>query len=265
MKAMILCAGKGTRLGKLTTHTPKPMLEMGGLPMLEHILINLRKHDIVDIIINLHFMPHVIRDYFGNGLRIGMNISYTYEKGLLGTAGAIKNAESLFKNEDYFMVHYGDILTNQNFTEMLSFHQSKKALATLLVHQRRESNSIVEMNHEGCLTSFLERPTTEEKKNKISHWVNSGIYVFSNTILEMIPPSRKLDFPADIFPNLIKTGRVYGFPLKGWRYAIDSPEKLNEVKQEFATMLPKPQYVIPAKAFRQAQGPERSRRTGIQK
>ena len=114
MKAMVLCAGYGTRLGDLTKETPKPMLPLLGRPLLSYILAHLRDQGFTEIAVNLHFRPEAVRDYFGDGSRLGVRLTYFSEPELLGTAGGLKNAACFFDHKPFF-VHYGDILTNQDF------------------------------------------------------------------------------------------------------------------------------------------------------
>ena len=142
MKAMVLCAGYGTRLGDLTREIPKPMLSLGRRPMLEYILCHLKRHGFNQIGLNLHFMPDTIRGYLGDGSRWGLEVEYSHEPNLLGTAGGTKKMETFLRRANFgrpepFLVHYGDVVTNQDLTAMFDFHRQRKALATLLVHERR--------------------------------------------------------------------------------------------------------------------------------
>ena len=230
MKAMVLCAGLGTRLGELTREIPKPMLAIQGQPLLAYLLGNLRKHGFDQVAINLHFNPEMIRGHFGDGSTIGVHLTYSHEPKLLGTAGAVKNVAEFFRNEPAFLVHYGDILTDQDFSEMLAFHRERGALATLLLHQRLKSNSIVNLDDTGRITGFLERPDEKSREGQSSRWVNSGVCICAPEVLDVIPAGVACDFPRDIFPKLIATNRVYGFGLTGYRCAIDSLERLAEAR-----------------------------------
>lgn len=230
MKAMVLCAGLGTRLGELTREIPKPMLAIQGQPLLAYLLGNLRRYGFNQIAINLHFKPELIRDHFGDGIRDKLELTYSYEPNLLGTAGGVKNMEVFFRGESAFLVHYGDILTDQDFTAMLAFHRERRALATLLVHQRLKSNSIVNLDETGRITAFLERPDEKSRAGQLSRWVNSGVCICAPEVLDTIPAGVPCDLPRDIFPKLIASGRVYGFGLTGYRCAIDSPERLAEAR-----------------------------------
>jgi len=230
MKAMVLSAGYGTRLGELTSTLPKPMLLLQNRPLLEYILVNLARCGFDDIIINVHFMPEVIQEYFKDGSGLGIKLSYSYESELLGTAGGVKRVESFFRGEKDFLVHYGDVLTDQDFSGLLEQHRKRKALATLLLHQRAQSNSIVSMDNEHRITGFLERPSENERKNVLSPWVNSGICICSPEVLALIPKDISYDLPRDVFPKVINSGRLWGFPINGYRCAIDSPERLEDAR-----------------------------------
>ena len=231
---MVLSAGYGTRLNDLTRDTPKPMLRLQGRPMLEYIICHLARHGFNQIAINLHFMPDMIRDYFGDGSRLGVELVYSYEPELLGTAGGIKKMADFLGASEAFMVHYGDVLTDQDFTAMLRFHRERNALATLLLHQRKHSNSVVSLDERGCIIGFLERPTEEARRGVHSPWVNSGICICDSQLLDEIPADVSCDLPRDIFPKLVDGGRLYGFPLSGYRCAVDSPGRLVEARAAIA-------------------------------
>lgn len=236
MRAMVLSAGYGTRLGDLTRETPKPMLCLQGRPMLEYIICHLARHGFNQIAINLHFMPDAIRDYFGDGAHWGVELVYSYESELLGTAGGVKKVEEFLGAGEVFLVHYGDVLTDQDFTAMLHFHREHDGLATLLLHQRACSNSVVSLDKEGRIIGFLERPTEEARRGVQSPWVNSGICICDPQLLDEIPADVACDLPRDIFPELVDSGRLYGFPLSGYRCAVDSPARLAEVRAAIVEM-----------------------------
>lgn len=234
MKAMVMCAGYGTRMGDLTRELPKPMLLLQGYPLLAYIISHLARHGFDQIVINLHFMPQVIRSYFGDGARWHVGITYSDEPELLGTAGSLKKMEQTLGQGDAFLVHYGDILTDQDFTAMLRFHREHRALATLLLHQRARSNSVVGLDEEGRVIGFLERPSEHARRGLDSPWVNSGVCICDSEFLDAIPANVPCDLPRDIFPKLVDTKRLYGFPLSGYRCAIDSPERLAEARAALA-------------------------------
>jgi mannose-1-phosphate guanylyltransferase len=234
MKAMVLCAGYGTRLGRLVEAVPKPMLRLGDRPILEHILRHLARHGFDQIAINLHFRPEVIREYFGDGSRWAVRLVYSHEPELLGTAGGLKKMADFLGGSEPFLVHYGDVVTDQDFTAMLGFHRRQPALATLLVHQRARSNSMIALDHQQRIVSFLERPSDHQRAALASPWVNSGIALCDPRLLDAIPTTGVSDLPRDVYTPLVATSRLFGFPLTGYRCAIDSPERLDEARDAIA-------------------------------
>jgi len=236
MKAMVLCAGYGTRLGDLTREIPKPMLRLGRRPMLEYILCHLKRHGFDQIGLNLHFMPEAIRDYFGDGSRWGLRIEYSYEPQLLGTAGGTKKMETFFRPApggvpEPFLVHYGDVVTNQDFAAMLDFHRRRKALATLLVHERGRSNSVVSVAADGRIERFLERPSESERSTIAASWVFSGIAICEPELLDRVPAEKSCDFPRNVFVPLAGQQALFAFPLASKRCAVDSPQRLEEARR----------------------------------
>ena len=230
MRAMILCAGFGSRLGSLTKNIPKPLLPIEGKPILAYIINNIVLHGYDNIVINLHYKAGMIENYFGDGRNFGARIRYSFEEKLLGTAGGVKKMEAFFKEEENFLVHYGDVVTNQDYLNMFKFHQSKKSLATLLLHRRKKSNSIVDMDKDNKIIQFIERPTNYSGDMGTGIWVNSGVYLCNRDILGLIPEDAACDFPRDIFQKYVSQKPFYGYPLEGTRIAIDSQERLKEAQ-----------------------------------
>jgi NDP-sugar pyrophosphorylase family protein len=233
MRAMILAAGAGTRMGDLTRATPKPLLDVGGTPILGHILNNLARYGFRQVVVNLHHHGDAIEAHCGDGSRYGVAITYVREDRLLGTAGSVKNAQAHLCGDGPLLVHYGDVLTDQDLGALLETHLGKGALATLLLHRRIGSNSVVVLDGESRILRLLERPSAEERAGVDSPWVNSGVYLLDPAVLALIPPGVPCDFPRDIFPGLIAGGRVFGHPLAGYRCAIDSPDRLELARREF--------------------------------
>ncbi|MDD3012874.1 MAG: nucleotidyltransferase family protein [Candidatus Gastranaerophilales bacterium] len=231
--AMILCAGFGTRLNELTKNSPKPMLKLGDKPILEYTIEHLKRHGIKDIIINLHYLADHITSHFKDGSSLGVNIIYSYEEYPLGTSGAVKKVQNILSETDNFLILYGDVVTNQNYTEFINFHKSKtNAVGTIIIHERDKSNSIVEIDTDNKILKFLERPVESELELKKQNWVNSGLYCFNKEILNLIPDGIS-DFPKDIFPKLLQTESLYGFPLNGYRCAVDSSERYFMLQSDY--------------------------------
>lgn len=233
MKAMILAAGKGIRLRPYTNQIPKCMISIAGKPILEHIIEWLKKHEIKEIIINLHYLPELIKDYFSEGKKWGVKIYYSYEEHLLGTAGGVKNVESFFDGP--FLVWYGDNLSTCNLNKLYQFHKAKGGLGTIVLHQREEvrHSGVVRLDGDDRIIFFQEKPKSEKV---LSNWVNAGIYLFEQKVLNYIYPDKILDFGQDVFPYLLGRGeRLYGYRLsheEGFWW-IDRPEDLKRVLKEW--------------------------------
>ncbi len=233
---MILCAGYGTRLGFLTKEIPKPMLMLNKRPLLEHLIRNLVTHGFDELLINLHYKSECIKKYFGTGSNFGAEITYTYEEKLLGTAGGPKAVEEFFTGTGSFLIHYGDIITTQDFTEMQEMHHKTDSIATLLLHRRIKSNSIVSLDKNNKIIGFLERPTEEERRGVLSPWVNSGICICKTEIFDYIPSNEECDLPRDVFSKIYLKERLTGFPLSAYRIAIDSAERLKQAEKDLSAL-----------------------------
>lgn len=232
MKAMILCAGYGSRLGKLTEALPKPLLRAGGHALVDYILANLRAHGFGEVMINVHHQADKIREALAPWEDRGMVIFFSEEDTLLGTAGAVKKVADFFSREEAFLVHYGDIVTDVDLTKMLQFHRNRGALVTLLVHSRNKSNSALMFDEQFCVREFVERPPETFWDNVSQAWVNSGVMLFSPEVLGSIPDGIPSDWPRDIFPELIRRRAVYAYCLDGYRIAVDSVERLQQLEAD---------------------------------
>jgi mannose-1-phosphate guanylyltransferase len=231
--AMILCAGFGTRMMELTRDVPKPMLEVSGRPILEHTIRFLATQGVTNIVINLHYLPEAITSRFGDGGSLGVDIQYSYEDRPLGTAGAVKKAEQILGREEDFLVLYGDVFCTQDYRALYGFHRSRNgAAATIVMHERERSNSIVEVDESGRIVTFIERPAVETAVRR-QKWVNSGLYCFNKKILDYIEEIDFFDFPKDIFPKLIINSELYGYALQGYRCSVDSPERYAQLQKDF--------------------------------
>lgn len=235
MKAILLAGGRGERLKPLTNNLPKPMLEVGGRPILLHIIELLKKNGISQFILALCLLPNIITSYFGDGKKFGVRIEYTFEnpKSPLGTAGAISLSRKLISNT--FIVTYADILRELDVKKMIAFHKRSKAFATINVYRRQSRNakSMVLINDENRIVKFIERPQTDDLKEDYI-WVNGSFYIFEPDIFTLIPDKTKCDFGSDIFPKLLKPKKkFYGYPSDGYFADIGDTEKLELAKKKF--------------------------------
>jgi NDP-sugar pyrophosphorylase family protein len=228
-KAIILAAGFGTRMQEYTKDIPKPMLPLNGKPIIEYTIRQMVAHGIKDIAMNLHYHAEKISQYFGDGENFGANISYIYEDAPSGTAGGVKKLEVFAADADNLIVIYGDIITDLDYTNFLNAHAQHQGIATICVHRRSKSNSIIEFDANMKIVDFIERPeATTLAKYTNEFWVNSAIYCFKPKILNFIQANTIQDFPKDIFPLLIPINELFAYKLDAKRYAIDSEERYLE-------------------------------------
>ena len=233
MRALVLCAGFGTRLGDLTRETPKPMLPIGDEPLLGHTLSHLSSLGFTDVAVNLHFKPEIVMAHVGDGARYGLRVTYAHEPELLGTAGAVRNLRDFLSVDEDFLVLYGDLLIDEDFAAMMADHRAKRASATLLLHQRKGSNSLVRLDGDR-VTGFVERPDEEERARNPFPWVNSGAQVLHRRMIERIPEGRASDLPRDVYVPSLREELIVGRALSGYRCAIDSPTRLEEARAAWA-------------------------------
>jgi len=218
MKGVIMAGGFGTRLRPLTCNIPKPMVPLANKPMLEHIIALLKKHGIKDIVAILYYQPDVIMDYFGDGDKFGVDITYVTASQDLGTAGSVKNAANYLSNETFLIIS-GDVLTDFDLGSIIKFHQEKKALVTITtthVTNPLQYGIIIIDSKTGRIIRFLEKPSWGEV---FSDTVNTGIYVLEPEALELIPVEQMYDFSKDLFPRLLADSLpLYGYIAPGyWR------------------------------------------------
>ena len=216
MKAVVLAGGLGTRLHPLTVNLPKPMVPVANQPLMEYVIYLLRKHKITEVTALLYHQPEVIRNYFGDGSKFGVDISYVEAKEDYGTAGAVRFAAQNFKEP--FLVISADLITDFDLAAAAKFHQEKKALATLVL--TRVANplqyGIVIIDKQGRVKHFLEKPSWSEV---FSDTVNCGIYLLDPAVFDYIPSGRPFDFSQDLFPQLLAEGKpLYGYVAEGlWK------------------------------------------------
>ncbi len=247
MKAMILSAGAGTRLLPLTLTIPKPMLSIANRPALEHIIELCKKHNIFKIKMNLYYLPEFIDSYFKDGKEFGVEISYSIEKKLLGTAGGIKRIQSFF--DETFVVLSGDGYTDIDLSAMLEFHKKNGSKATIAVKEVEDPSKfgVVVTDSYYRITSFQEKP---KKEDALSNLVNLGIYIFEPEILELIPPKEEYDFGFQLFPKLLKEKiPFYAFSTECkwsdignlaeyWKVNLDSTLNFKNLNKEYIEQKP---------------------------
>ncbi len=226
-----MAGGKGTRLRPLTCGRPKPMVPVINRPMMEHIIMLLKRHNITDICSTLFYMPEVIKEYFGDGTEFNVNMSYFVEETPLGTAGSVKNAEKSL--DDTFLVISGDALTDINLQEAIAFHRLKGAIATIILTRVKTplEYGIVITEEDGRIKQFLEKPGWSQV---FSDTVNTGIYILEPEVLSLFDKGEPFDFSKDLFPILLKKGApLYGYVSTGYWSDIGNIDQYRESHYDF--------------------------------
>ncbi|HXQ56449.1 MAG TPA: sugar phosphate nucleotidyltransferase [Actinomycetes bacterium] len=230
VKAVIMAGGEGTRLRPLTANQPKPMLPVGNRPIMEHIVRHIRDHGFKDIVVTVQFLASQVRNYFGDGSDMGVDLAYATEPTPLGTAGSVRNAAEMLG--ETFVVISGDALTDIDLDEVVSFHRRRGALATVVL--KRMPNplefGIVITRDDGRIERFLEKPHWGQV---FSDTINSGIYVLEPEVFEHIPEGQPADFAGDVFPKLLGQGApLFGFVADGYWEDVGSLEAYQRAHQD---------------------------------
>ncbi len=201
-KAIVLCGGKGTRLRPYTYTIPKPMLPLGRKPILEYVLHTLRNAGITEVTLAVGYLHEQIKEYFGDGKKLGMKLSYAVEKKEAGTAGALMPIAGQFK--ETFVVMMGDHMSNIDIAKLVEFHKKQGGVATVALNRKGIPLEYGVADLEGSrIIRFREKPIVE-------NLVNSGVYVFEPKIFSYIKEGD--DFANDVFPLLLsKKERISGF------------------------------------------------------
>ena len=230
-KAMILAAGRGVRLRPLTDQVAKCMVPINGKPLLEHNVEWLRGYGVTQLVINLHHLPQVVVNYFGDGSKWEINITYSVEEELLGTAGGVKNVEWFFDGP--FFVWYGDNLSTCNLDRLYHFHCDSCGIGTIALCYRQDptSSGIVGLDNTGRVVRVLEKPRPDQV---FSHWVSAGIFVLEPGVLDYIPVEGSPDFGRDVFPALLADRQsLYGYRMSEDEglWWIDTPQDLQRTRE----------------------------------
>ncbi len=226
MKAAILAGGYGKRLRPLTSDRPKPLVEVAGKPIIVWQIEWLKKHGITEIIVLAGYLYARLIEYLGNGSRFGVRIAYVIEEEPLGTAGALKNAEHLLRNEDVFLVLNGDIITNLDPHRLVKTLQGRsEIIAVIAAVPLRSPYGILRIDADGYIREFVEKPVLYE------YWINAGVYAMKPDVFEYLP--ERGDIEKTTFPKLAQEKRLVAVQYRDifWR-SIDTYKDVEEVSKE---------------------------------
>jgi NDP-mannose synthase len=216
VRAVVLAGGEGRRLRPFTTFLPKPLMPVGDQPILEIVVGQLRDAGFDRLTFAVGYLAPLIQAYFGDGDRFGVDIDYSIESSLLGTAGPLTLID---RPDDDFLVMNGDILTDLDYVRFMAWHRDSGAAATLAVFWKEVAVTlgVLELDSGGSVTDYIEKPT-------LRYPVSTGVYCFRPEVVEMLEPNVCLDLP-DLVRRLIDAGRgVRAYEFQGYWLDIGRPE-----------------------------------------
>jgi len=228
MQAIILAGGLGTRLRPLADEIPKPLLPVKGIPIIEHAILNFKKHGILDIILSVGYKAEMIKEYFGDGSKWEVNIGYSVEDSPLGTGGAIKKIVKDIK--ETFLAINGDNLADFDWTEAISRHKENGAKITLSLYPVEDVTQygIARLDN-GRIIEFVEKPTVEKAPSNLN---NAGGYIIEPEVLDILPDGVS-SIERDCFEKLAGTGTVFAHIHSSQWFPTDTLEKYRRADEEF--------------------------------
>ena len=226
----LMAGGFGTRLHPLTNYCPKPLLKVGDKPILELILERFIQAGFHRFFISTHYLPEMVRDYFGDGKRWGVSIRYTHEETPLGTGGAVGLLPHDEINEPMLMMN-GDLLTTLNYRELLDFHNENKGVATMCVREYEYQVPYGVIQSEGHLIrSMVEKPIQK-------FFVNAGVYVLSPELVKSVAAGTKIDMPTLLEREIAADRNVTLFPVHEYWLDIGRMEDFKRAQIELKSII----------------------------
>lgn len=221
VKALILAGGFGKRLAPLTLDRPKPLIEVGGKPILQWQIEWLVKQGVSDIVLAVGYLRTKVFEVMGDGSKFGVRLFYSVEEEPLGTAGAIKNAAK-FLEDDVFVILNGDVITNLSIRPLIE-GLSDDVVATIALVPMRSPYGIVHVSNDGFITEFREKPV-------LDYLINAGVYAFKKDIINYLP--NKGDIEVTVFPELASNRRIKGVIFRDvyWK-SVDTVKDIEEVEK----------------------------------
>jgi mannose-1-phosphate guanylyltransferase len=231
--AILLVGGMGTRLMPLTSKTPKPMLQVAGVPFTEHQIRKAAQAGISEIVLATSYKAELFEPYFGDGRKFGIKIKYAVEESALGTGGGIRNAAALLDDCDQVVIFNGDVLSGHDLPAQIQFHINNKVDVTLYLTKVTDARAYgcVELSADNQVKSFLEK-----MENPVSNLINAGCYIFNRKVIDQIPANKVVSVERDTFPSFLSSGvKVYGYLDNSYWLDIGNPEALVKASADLIT------------------------------
>jgi mannose-1-phosphate guanylyltransferase len=231
--AILLVGGMGTRLMPLTSKTPKPMLQVAGVPFTEHQIRKAAQAGISEIVLATSYKADLFEPYFGDGKKFGIKIKYAVEESALGTGGGIRNAAALLEDCDQVVIFNGDVLSGHDLSAQIQFHINNRADVTLYLTKVEDARAYgcVELLADNQVKSFLEK-----MENPVSNMINAGCYIFNRKVIDQIPANQVISVERDTFPSFLSSGvKVYGYLDNSYWLDIGNPQALVKASADLIT------------------------------
>jgi mannose-1-phosphate guanylyltransferase len=241
--AILLVGGRGTRLAPLTNNTPKPMLQVAGVPFTEHQINKARAAGITEIVLATSFKAELFEPYFGDGKNFGISIKYAIEEVALGTGGAISNAGSMLEGSGPVAICNGDVLSKHDLDSQFKYHQANGADVTLYLTEVEDARAYgaVELDNTGRVSAF-----NEKMENPPTNIINAGCYIFNRGIIDSIPVGKVISVERETFPQLLASGaKVFGFVDKSYWLDIGTPAALLKASRDLVFEMSKDFLALP--------------------
>jgi mannose-1-phosphate guanylyltransferase len=236
MKAMVLAAGRGTRLHPLTQRIPKALVPVAGRPMIEYSLLLLRRYGIRDIIINLHHLGDQIERYLGDGAQLGLQITYSKEPELLDTGGGLLKAKPFFQAGPFIVINT-DVLIDLSLTDLIEFHKKKGAAATLVLRPDplADQYGSMEIDGDGRIRRFLQARIVSTVSVPTTKLMFTGVQVLEPRVFDYMEPDdgvRKFSTTKDTYPcMLLHQERLFGFRFDGFWQDVGTASRIVEAEK----------------------------------
>lgn len=229
-KVLILAGGQGIKMRPFTYEMPKCMIPVKGKPILEHIIENVREQGIRDIIISIDYLGEKVKDYFGDGSKLGVKIDYIETEKPTGTAMPLVRAKKLLGKEPFILLH-GDVLANINYNDLFDFHQSHKDLITIALTSVADPSAYGAVKLQGSkIVDFQEKIGHGPE---VSRLINAGIHIINPKLIDYIPNKPVSLLEKDVLPELVKKGHVRGYVFDGLWFDISTPEVYERALKEW--------------------------------
>jgi mannose-1-phosphate guanylyltransferase len=228
--AILLVGGRGTRLAPLTNNTPKPMLQVAGVPFTEHQINKARSAGITEIVLATSFKAELFEPYFGDGKNFGISIKYAVEEVALGTGGAISNAAAMLEGSGPVAIFNGDVLSKHDLDGQFKFHETNQADITLYLTEVEDARAFGAVELDGTSRVFA---FNEKMENPPTNIINAGCYIFNNEIITSIPFGKVISVERETFPQLLSSGaKVFGYIDKSYWLDIGTPAALLKASRD---------------------------------